>query len=110
MRCTVRSNRPSVDPLPQCLTKRHFIEKIPARNDVWCVKDGGKGRTLRIGVPTAKLDCVWIPASKFFTLWITSKFQPMKTVRVCVCFNNHNRKFYKIWFSSFFSKLNFMKS
>jgi hypothetical protein len=61
------------------------VRKLSPRNDVWCVKDGAKGRTLCIGVRTAKLDCVWIPASKFFTLWITSKFQPMKIVRVCVC-------------------------
>jgi hypothetical protein len=89
--------RPSVNPLLQRLTERHFIEKIPAtgkrklslKNDVWCVKNGAKGRTVCIGVPTAKLDCVWIPASKFFTPWITSKFQPLKIVSiyiyVCVC-------------------------
>jgi hypothetical protein len=36
---------------------------------------------LCIGVPTAKLDCVWIPASKFFT---PCKFQPLKIVYIYI--------------------------
>jgi hypothetical protein len=54
---------------------------------VWCVKKGANGRTVCIGVPTAKLDCVWIPASKFFTPWITSKFQPLKIVSIYIKVN-----------------------
>jgi hypothetical protein len=54
---------------------------------VWCVKKGAKGRNLSIGVPTAKMDCVWIPASKFFTPWITSKFQLLEVVSICIKIN-----------------------
>jgi hypothetical protein len=130
MRCTIPSNSQAFCQstsasfwLRDTLLKRFQpqVRKLSLKNDVWCVKNGAKGRTVCIGVPTAKLDCVWIPASKFFTPWITSKFQPLKIVSIYIyqlftnCnnnqwFNNYNRKFYKIWFSSFFSKLNFMKS
>jgi hypothetical protein len=54
---------------------------------VWCVKEGVKGKSLSIGVLTAKLDCVWIPASKFFTSWIPSKFQPLEVVSMYIKIN-----------------------
>jgi hypothetical protein len=88
---------------------------------VWCVKKGAKVRTLSIDVPTAKLDCVWIPASKFFTPWITPKFQPLEVASICIkiiysftaiTFNVLiiiTEILKKNWFSSF-SKLIFMKS
>jgi hypothetical protein len=50
-------------------------------------KKGAKRRSLSIGVPTARLDCVWIPASKFFTPWITYKFQPLEVVGIYIKIN-----------------------
>jgi hypothetical protein len=63
------------------------VRKLSPRNDVWCIKKEAKGRTLSVGAPTAKLDCVWIPTSKFFTPWITSKFLLLKIESIYIKIN-----------------------